>query len=44
MAHHLFHPIDPGAPRPLRFEFDGEEITARPNDTLLAAVLASRER
>ncbi|GGG85632.1 hypothetical protein GCM10011415_39920 [Salipiger pallidus] len=44
VARHLFQPIDPGTPRPLRFEFDGAEITARRNDTVLAAVLASRER
>ncbi|APX25756.1 MAG: NAD(FAD)-dependent dehydrogenase [Rhodobacteraceae bacterium] len=42
MADRLFHPIAAGAPRPLRFEFDGAEITARPHDTVLAAVLAAQ--
>jgi len=42
MANSLLHPIDADAPRPLRFEFDGAEITARPDDTVLAAVLAAQ--
>ena len=42
MADRLFRPIAAGAPRPLRFEFDGAEITARPHDTVLAAVLAAQ--
>lgn len=41
MTRHILLPIDPTVPRPLRFNFDGTELTARANDTVLAAVLAA---